>query len=294
MGGLSAEREVSLKTGTAIAAALDRLGYRHKTIIVDHEIAFRLRAEEIELAFIALHGRYGEDGSMQGLLQTMQIPYTGSGISASALAMNKVVSRDIFRAHQIPTPPSYTLNKTEVSDFRLDRTGFDLPIVIKPASEGSSIGVTLVKDPALFDEALIAALDYGDQVLIEKYISGMEVHVGILEDKAIGAIEIRPKGAFYDYSAKYVPGMSDHVFPAPLPPKVYQKLLDLGLKAHRVLGCSGYSRADFLVDEAFDPFLLEVNTLPGMTETSLMPEIARGVGIDFDTLIERILKTICI
>ncbi len=291
MGGLSAEREVSLKTGEAIAAALDRLGYRQKTIVVDPDVAFKLREEEIELAFIALHGRYGEDGSMQGLLQMMQIPYTGSGVSASALAMNKVVSRDIFQAHRISTPPSYTLDRTKASGFRFDPTGFDFPVVIKPASEGSSIGVTLVKDPRLFDEALIAALNYGHQVLIEKYISGMEVHVGILEDKAIGAIEIRPKGAFYDYSAKYDPGMSDHVFPAPLPPKVYQKLLDLGLKAHSVLGCRGYSRADFLVDEAFDPYLLEVNTLPGMTETSLMPEIARGVGIDFDTLIERILKT---
>ncbi len=289
MGGLSTERDVSLKTGEAIADALERLAYRQKPVIVDRDIAFKLRDEAIDVAFIALHGRYGEDGAIQGLLEVMQIPYTGSGISASALAMNKVRSRDVFRAHQIPTPPSVTLTEAEAHAFRRDQMVFDFPVVVKPAAEGSSIGVTLVKDPRQIDEALEAALNYGHQIIVEKYISGMEVHVGILEDTALGAIEIRPKGPFYDYSAKYIPGMSDHIFPAPLLPKVYQTVLDLGLKAHRALGCSGYSRADFLVDEAGSPYLLEVNSLPGMTETSLMPEMARGVGIDFDTLVERIL-----
>lgn len=290
MGGMSEEREVSLKTGEAIAAALERRGYRQKTIIVDSEIPFVLKQEEIEIAFIALHGRYGEDGAIQGLLEMMKIPYTGSGISASALAMNKIASRDVFRAHKIPTPPSYVLTKKKASQFRPDRLPFDFPVVVKPVSEGSSVGVKIVKGSSQLSMTLKETFYYGPRIIIEKYISGMEVHVGILGERALGAIEIRPKGPFYDYSAKYVPGMSEHIFPAPLPSDDYQKVLDLGLKAHRALGCRGYSRVDLLLDHENHPYLLEVNSLPGMTETSLMPEIARGLGIDFDTLVERILE----
>lgn len=291
MGGMSAEREVSLKSGRAIAASLDRLGYTAVPIDVDSEVAQALRAERIEIAFNALHGRYGEDGAIQGTLEVMRIPYTGSGILASALGMDKIASHDLFQSHGIPVPPFQVLTEEALSGFRADGLSFGFPVVVKPSMEGSSVGVTIVSGPGEIDSALKEAFQYGPRILIEKYISGMEVQVGILGSKALGAIEIRPKTKFYDYTAKYVPGMSEHFFPAPLPADVYQKVLDWGMKAHHVLGCTGYSRVDLLVDRQNHPFVLEVNTLPGMTETSLLPEIARGVGIDFDALVERILET---
>lgn len=291
MGGMSAEREVSLKSGRAIAASLDRLGYTTVPIDADSEVAQALRAERIEVAFNALHGRYGEDGAIQGMLEVMRIPYTGSGVLASALGMDKIASHDLFQSHGIPVPPYQVLTEGEPLPFRPDRLPFDFPVVVKPAMEGSSVGVTIVSAAGEIDAALKEAFRYGPRILIEKYISGMEVQVGILGSKALGAIEIRPKAKFYDYTAKYVPGMSEHIFPAPLPADVYQKVLDWGLKAHQVLGCTGYSRVDLRVDPQRRPYVLEVNTLPGMTETSLLPEIARGVGIDFDALVERILET---
>ncbi len=291
IGGMSAEREVSLKSGKAIAASLARLGYRQVPIDVDSDVARALRGEEVEVAFIALHGRYGEDGAIQGMLEVMQIPYTGSGILASALGMDKVASHNAFLSHGIPVPPFFVLTEKEAPAFRPDRLPFGFPMVVKPVSEGSSVGVTIVSEAGELEGALKAAFEYGPRILIEKYVAGMEVQVGILGTEALGAIEIRPKTKFYDYTAKYVAGMSEHFFPAPLPPKIYQEVLDWGLRAHRVLGCGGYSRVDLLVDREMKPYVLEVNTLPGMTETSLLPEIARGVGIDFDTLVERILET---
>lgn len=292
MGGMSAEREVSLKSGRAIAAALDRLGYRPVSIDVDAEVSLALRRERIEIAFIALHGRYGEDGAIQGMLEVMKIPYTGSGILASALGMDKVASHNVFRSNGIPVPPFFVLTDKEAAGFRPDLLPFGFPMVVKPVSEGSSVGVTIVSGKGEIDAALKEAFQYGPRILIEKYIAGMEVQVGILGAEALGVIEIRPKTKFYDYTAKYVPGMSEHLFPAPLPPKIYGEVLEWGLRAHQVLGCGGYSRVDLLVDrETNAPYVLEVNTLPGMTETSLLPEIARGVGIDFDALVERILET---
>jgi D-alanine-D-alanine ligase len=288
---MSAEREVSLKSGRAIVASLERLGYTTVPIDADSEVAQTLRKERIEVAFNALHGRYGEDGAIQGMLEVMRIPYTGSGVLASALGMDKIASHDLFQLHGIPVPPYQVLTEGDLSQFRPDRLPFGFPIVVKPAMEGSSVGVTIVSGPREIDAAVKEAFRYGPRILIEKYIAGMEVQVGILGSKALGAIEIRPKAKFYDYTAKYVPGMSEHIFPAPLPVDVYQKVLDWGLKAHQVLGCAGYSRVDLLVDQQRQPSVLEVNTLPGMTETSLLPEIARGVGIDFDALVERILET---
>ena len=291
MGGCSAEREVSLKSGAALGAALKRLGYSQVLIDVDREIPFVLKQEKIDIAFIALHGRYGEDGAIQGLLETMQIPYTGSGVAASAAAMNKITANDLFLAHRLPIPPTRVFREEEAECFSSDPLPFDFPVVVKPASEGSSIGVTIVEELSRLPEALEAAFRFGPKILIQQYISGKEIHVGILGERVLGAIEIRPKADFYDYSSKYILGMSEHLFPAPLPPATYQKVLDWGMTAHRVLGCSGYSRVDFLIDSGMRPHLLELNTLPGMTETSLMPEMAAGVGIDFDSLVEEILST---
>ncbi|HEY5600122.1 MAG TPA: D-alanine--D-alanine ligase [Candidatus Manganitrophaceae bacterium] len=291
MGGMSAEREISLKTGKAISAALARLGYLQQALDVDSDAPLTLRREKIEVAFIALHGRYGEDGAIQGLLEWMKIPYTGSGVLASALGMDKIASHKIFLSNQIPVPPFYVLEEKAAPRFETASLPFGLPLVVKPACEGSSVGVTIVSEAGALPGALKSAFRYGPRILIEKYVRGMEVQVGILGETALGAIHIQPKTPFYDYTAKYVPGMSKHTFPAPLPPHVYEKVLALGLEAHRVLGCSGYSRVDLLVDPEMNPFVLEVNTLPGMTETSLLPEIAQGVGIDFDALVERILET---
>lgn len=291
MGGISAEREVSLNTGEAIALVLEGLGYRVKKIDVDTNLPFALKSEGIELAFIALHGRQGEDGIVQGVLELMQIPYTGSGVSACALSMNKILSRDVFSAHALPMPSAFILQSAEVKDFSLQQLDFKAPLVVKPVSEGSSVGVSIVEDEQAFHLALDEAVQYGPRIIIEQYISGKEVHVGILNGKALGAIEIRPKGQFYDYSAKYVTGMSQHIFPAPLSKDCEKEVLSLALKAHQVLGCSGYSRVDFLIDTQDRPYLLEVNALPGMTGTSLMPEIAAGVGIPFDHLLEQILET---
>ncbi|MEK7748168.1 MAG: D-alanine--D-alanine ligase [Nitrospirota bacterium] len=289
MGGLSSEREISIRTGTAIAASLSKQGYTVCSIDVTSEIGLTLRQEKIDVAFIALHGRYGEDGTIQGLLEMMQIPYTGSGVLASALGMNKAASRAIFTSEGIATPKSQLLTETERESFQREPSPFGYPVVVKPISEGSSVGVSIVRDASKMAEALSDAFRFGPKILVEKYIAGREVHVGVLEGRALGVIEILPKTDFYDYTAKYEKGMSDHVFPANLPPEIYQRMLALGLKAHHALGCLGYSRADFILDKEFQPYLLEVNTLPGMTETSLIPEMARGAGISFDQLVEKIL-----
>jgi len=289
MGGVSAEREISLKTGEAVLNALKRSGYRAIAIDVGPDLPFRLRDEGVELAFIALHGRYGEDGTVQGLLEMMGIPYTGSGILASALGMDKIASRKMFLYCEIPVPEFVALRRRD--RFDIDRLPFGFPFVVKPSREGSSVGISIVRRAGEVGPALEGAFDFGPNILIEKYIQGKEVQVGILEERALGAIEIRPKGAFYDYTAKYTPGMSEHLFPAPLPDSLYRQILDWGLKAHQALECRGYSRVDLMVDGAGDPYVLEVNTLPGMTETSLLPEIARGTGIGFEELVERILKS---
>ncbi|MEK7286492.1 MAG: D-alanine--D-alanine ligase [Nitrospirota bacterium] len=289
MGGTSTEREISLKTGVAVAASLTQSGYVVCPIDVTSDIASTLRQEKIEVAFIALHGKGGEDGTLQGLLEMMQIPYTGSGVLASALGMNKAASRAIFISKGIATPPSQLLTKTQQASFQDAPSPFGYPVVVKPVSEGSSVGVSIVNAPSEMAAALNIAFDFGPTVLVEKYIAGREVHVGVLNGEALGVIEILPKTGFYDYTAKYAKGMSDHVCPANLPPSIYQEMLSWGLRAHQALGCSGYSRADFILEGESKPYLLEVNTLPGMTETSLIPEMAAAVGISFDQLVEKIL-----
>lgn len=290
MGGLSAEREVSLKSGAAVHKALLARGYNAAAIDVGRDLSSRLAEEKIEVAFICLHGRYGEDGAVQGLLELAGIPYTGSGILASALAMDKVFAKKIFAASGLTITPYVVFKRGGVVPEE-SLLPFGLPVVVKPSREGSSVGVSIVKASEDLAKALEIAFSYDSEVLVEKYVKGREIQVGILDDKGIGAIEIVPKNEFYDFEAKYAAGMALHIMPAPLPESQYDELLRLGEMAHASLGCSGYSRVDFIVTEAKEAYLLEVNTLPGMTALSLLPEIALHSGVGFEELAERILNS---
>ena len=289
-GGLSAEREVSLKSGAAVHKALVSQGYNAVAIDVGRDLADVLKREGVEAAFIALHGRYGEDGCVQGLLELLQIPYTGSGVLASALAMHKLYSKQTFAASGILTAPFRCYRRDE--PVNLADLPFKLPLVVKPVQEGSSVGVSIVKDEAHLAKALELAFCHDDEILVEQFIKGQEVQVGIIEDRAVGAIEIVPKNEFYDFEAKYTDGMAEHIFPARLEESLYKKAQQIGLSAHRALGCRGYSRVDLLVTPAGDCYVLEVNTLPGMTALSLLPEIAaKGAGMSFETLVSRIIES---
>jgi D-alanine-D-alanine ligase len=287
LGGLSAERQVSLNSGAAVHKALLARGYDAVAIDVDRDIAQLLVRERVDVAFIALHGRYGEDGAIQGLLEIMGIPYTGSGILASALAMNKIFAKQVFEATGLTIAPYRVLSSGDKTD--LAQFGFALPVVVKPSQEGSSVGVSIVRHETALAAALRDAFSYDREIIVEQFIKGREVQVGILEDRALGAIEIVPKNEFYDFDAKYTAGMAEHILPARLSADLYQQVLRAGEEAHRALGCSGYSRVDFIVTEKGACYILEVNTLPGMTDLSLLPEIAGGAGIGFEELVERIL-----
>lgn len=290
MGGLSSEREVSLATGAAVLKALTDRGYHAVGVDVGRDIAGRITAEGIEVAFNALHGKFGEDGAIQGLLDVLGIPYTGSGILASAMGMNKIISKQLFRTSGLTVGPYAAAARGDRKALAAAKDQIGFPLVVKPVAEGSSVGVSVVRAPQEFDAAVELAFRYDREILVEGYIRGMEVQVGVLGERALGAIEIVPKDSFYSYQAKYESGMSEHFFPARVPREVYARTLDAGLLAHRVLGCSGYSRVDFIIDEAGVPCILEVNTLPGMTATSLLPEIANGAGIAFPKLVEEILR----
>jgi len=292
MGGLSAEREVSLKSGAAVLKALLERGYNAVAIDVDRDLSGRLAAEKIEIAFVCLHGRYGEDGSVQGLLELLAIPYTGSGVLASALAMDKVFAKKIFASAGLTITPYVVVRQGETVEPAA--LPFPLPLVVKPSREGSSVGVSIVRESAELPGKLAAAFVYDREVLIEKYVKGREIQVGILDEKAIGAIEIVPKNEFYDFEAKYTDGMATHIMPAPLPAAEYDALLRLGERAHAALGCSAYSRVDFIVTPNGESYVLEVNTLPGMTALSLLPEIAQHAGVGFADLVERIALSACL
>lgn len=290
-GGVSSEREVSLKSGLAVYKALTELGYDTVFIDAQRDICERLNNEKIDLAFLALHGGWGENGGIQGLLEIMGIPYTGSGILASSLAMDKVASKKVFHYHGIPVPPYRVITKDQMTDIdKYLLKELQLPIVVKPAEEGSSVGVSIVRSEEELDRAFNIAFKYGSRVIVEKFIEGKEINIGILGDRALGGVEIRPKKGFYDYEAKYTKGMTDYILPPEIDNNLYRKLLDLGLEAHRALGCEGATRVDMIVDREGNPYVLEVNTLPGMTETSLLPKIAALSGYDFKGLVKEILE----
>ena len=290
MGGLSSEREVSLASGKAVLKALTDKGYDVAAVDVGRDAADRIGKSGIEIAFNALHGKFGEDGAIQGLLEIMGIPCTGSGILASAMGMNKIISKTLFKAYGLQVGTFLSVSRGDRDMLRTAQAEIGFPLVVKPSSEGSSVGVSLVHAQSDFDAAVKLAFSYDPEILVERYLRGMEVQVGILGERALGAIEIVPKDAFYSYKAKYEQGMSEHFFPARIPEDMYKRTLDAGLLAHRALGCRGYSRVDFIIDNDGVPYILEVNTLPGMTATSLLPEIAQGAGIPFPALVEEILR----
>lgn len=282
MGGWSAEREVSLVTGEACARALENCGYDVVRIDVGRDIGQRLAQEAPEVVFNALHGRFGEDGTVQGLLEMMGLPYTHSGVLASALAMHKPEAKLLFAEAGIPVPKGEVLTRRALAS----RSDWTAPMVIKPLNEGSSVGVEIILEG---DNAHpLDGHDPDEVVLVERYIPGREIQVAVHNDTAMGAIEIVSPGRFYDYEAKYAPGGSRHLMPAPMPEKDYELALDYALRAHRALGCRGLTRSDLRYDDTGEGpaslYLLEINTQPGMTPTSLAPEIAAHVGISFEDL----------
>ncbi|MDP8235482.1 MAG: D-alanine--D-alanine ligase [Candidatus Erginobacter occultus] len=285
LGGPSAEREISLKSGRAVSRALREAGYRVVEIGEKEEIEAGIRFQRPAAAFISLHGRYGEDGEVQRLLEEMDIPYTGSGIEASRRAMDKVESRRIFAAAGLSVPPGRVYGP----DLVPGSPPFPFPVVVKPAREGSSIGLSLVRGPEEFAPAVKRAREHDREILVEEYIPGRELTAGILDDRPLPLVEIKPGNPFFDFEAKYVRGRSEFVVPAPLPPAQYRQAQELGLAAHRVLGCFSYSRADIIIAASGRPFLLEVNTIPGFTATSLLPQAAAAAGIDFPELCRRLL-----
>ncbi len=286
MGGWSEEREISLKTGQAILKTLRDLKLNAVGIDVHRSLAKELNRLKIGYCFIALHGRCGEDGTVQGLLEMMRIPYSGSKVLASALAMDKEKSKIIFEAYKIPTAP-YQIFSKEDKKIKLSLSA---PVVVKPVDSGSAIGVTLVKNRSQFGGALKDAFKYSKRALVEKFIAGIEVTAPVLGEKVLPLIEIVPKGTFYDFSSKYQKGGSAHIIPARLPEKTKKLIADYALAAHKALGCQGCSRIDFMVDKKGKPWILELNSIPGMTETSLFPEAAAAAGIRFAPLLLEIIK----
>ena len=297
MGGRSGEREVSLRSGRNVLAALKRQGFKAVGIDVGTDVAKKLAAQKIELAFIILHGRYGEDGTIQGLLEMMDIPYTGSGVLASALAMHKGYSKKIFKEQGIPTPEFLWIDRGDdpARSAQQAQEELGLPLIIKPLEEGSSIGVSIVKNHR---EAVSGFKKlhrkYGG-LIAERFISGMNITTGILGNgqkaKALPILELVPKNEFYDFQAKYTKGMTEFIIPARLPGSLYRRAQETALAAHHTLGCHGWSPVDGIVDRAGTPYILEVNTLPGMTDLSDLPAEAKVAGISYDEVVLTILNS---
>ena len=297
MGGPSAEREVSLASGRAVSAALRRAGHLVREVDADVSSVRALRPDEQEVVFIALHGPFGEDGTVQAMLEEAGIPYTGSAPAASRAAMDKVVAKEMMRRAKVFTPEAMVLRreeldgKSEAPGAARDRLG--LPVVVKPARQGSSIGVGIVREASALPAALEEAFAYDDVVLVEKYVAGRELTVGILGERTLPVIELRPHREFYDYQAKYVGEQTEYIFEVDLPPATLEAAADMSLRAYRALGCRDLARVDLILDEWQRPFVLEVNTIPGFTDHSLVPKAARRAGITFESLCDFLVRLAC-
>ena len=285
VGGPSSEREVSLKTGRGVLAALLQRGF--DAVAIDwragESLPAALQQERVEVAWIALHGVWGEDGCVQGLLECMGIPYTGAGVLGSAMAMDKIVAKHLFEAAGVPVA-AWCVARTPEELRRIP-----LPVVVKPSREGSSVGVTIVHEEAQLDAAFAEARRHHGEVIVEEYVRGHEIQVGVLDDAVLGEVEIRPAVEFYDYEAKYQRNDTQYLCPAPISDDDRRRIAEVGLLAHRTLQAGTYSRVDLILSETGRVVCLEVNTLPGMTDKSLLPKIAASAGCDYATLVERIL-----
>jgi len=284
MGGLSSEREISLSTGNSVVEAMTRKGLKAFPIDVDRNIAKAL--QEIDLAFIALHGTYGEDGCIQGVLEYLKIPYTGPGVAGSALAYDKLKTKEILKFHEIPTADYEVFYKNQPI-----KRSLDLPVVVKPTNQGSSFGVSIVNTEDQWEPALESAFEYSEEIIVEKFIEGRLLAIGMNGEMPMPIVHISPKSGFYDYEAKYTSGKTEYLCPANLSAHEINKCNEVSIKVFKVLRGRGLPRVDIILDDEGTPYVLEMNTIPGMTPTSLLPMAARKMGIDFDDLVLEILKT---
>ncbi len=289
-GGTSSEREVSLESGKAIYDGLLRLGYDALLIDQQADLAQILTEKNIDVVYNALHGKWGEDGCVQGLLEILRIPYTGSKVFSSALTMDKHHAKIIFDKHGLKTGEYVLVKEHEASSFDMTSISMDLPVVVKPNTEGSSMGIRIVKDQGELEEALLEAAKWGGDILIERYLKGREIQITVLGDRALGAIEVIPAEEFYDYKAKYETDSTQYIYPAQLDEQTYKRCMDMGLAAHQALLCEGVTRTDLILSDD-EIYILEVNTLPGMTSHSLVPKTAAGNDISFDELLEIVLDS---
>ena len=287
MGGQSAEREISLKTGRAICQALVRRGYQVISIDVDASLPQKLIRAQLDVAFLALHGPGGEDGTVQGVLEVLGIPYTGSGVRASAIAMDKAITKAILQINDIPVPSGMVWHRSESRKSWPARLKF--PQVVKPSTEGSTIGVSIVRKRSELQSALRRAYRFGDKVVVESYIDGREVALAVLDGEALPAVEIISPEGFYDFAAKYQKAETQYLCPAPLSRKILKQIQQLAVRAYKVIGCAGAARVDFRISKRGRPAILEINTIPGMTERSLLPMAAAQAGMNYDALVERML-----
>ncbi|MBI5310235.1 MAG: D-alanine--D-alanine ligase [Actinobacteria bacterium] len=295
-GGSSLERQVSLRSGARVAEALRDRGYSVAEIDVDEHLVERLTDAEFDAVFVAMHGRGGEDGTMQELLEIIGLPYTGCGVLASIQCMDKTLSKLKFEQAGIPTPEFVSFNDTAFRNLgaadALDsiESRFGFPLVVKPARQGSALGIKFAADRAEMPAALVSAFSYDDRVLIERFVAGREIAVSVLDGEPLPAVEAVPtEGRRYDFESRYEIGQTDFVCPADLGESISGRVAELAAQAYELLGCHGFARVDFIVTEAGDPYVLELNSIPGLTETSLMPMAAEAVGISFEDLAERML-----
>jgi len=295
-GGLSPERDISIRSGNNIFNALSNLGINSVIIDVDRNISDTLATEKIDLAFIALHGKYGEDGCIQGLLEIMGIPYTGSSVCASANGMNKFLTKKILMASGIPVPAHVELTGDINTLKKQIKTELGFPVILKPMEEGSSVGVELIHSENEFDSRFISYTSEHPCSFAEKYIKGTELTVGVIGNKnditVFPILELRPKNEFYDYEAKYTKGMTDFIIPAEIPQDLTEKIKDLSVKGFKALGLSGVARLDLMLDDKLNPYFLEANTIPGFTETSDIPAMAQAVGMSFEELVVKIMDCV--
>ncbi len=293
MGGLSTEREVSLRSGTAVAEALKEKGYEVVTLDIQKETIGKIQEINPDVVFLALHGKYGEDGCIQGMLEWMGYPYTGPGVASSAICMDKILTKRILVNHNIPTPKFMEFKSFDKGMKDIILENFSLPVVLKAACQGSSIGVSIVGSEAQLEKEIEEILKYGDSLLVEEYVEGTELTVPIIGNenyRALPIIEITSENEFYDYESKYTQGMCQHIIPARIDDNTYKAVEKAALQAYDATGCKGFSRVDVIIDKAGNPYVIEINTIPGMTSMSLFPDSARYAGIEFPELLDEIVK----